>query len=628
MRLGCLLMIAVLAVTAHAADHPVQGDLLRLRDPAVAAGRRMRFVAARDPAIVPGASNDPRDLGASLAIGGTGPGDGSSGTVGLEARFWTGLGTPPGSKGFRYANPAGAGGVRKVVLRPGMLVIAGGGSRWPYLIGRPQGDVEMRFAVGADVYCASFTRFVQNRPGRVLARNAPAPPGCSGGGPAPRCGDGVIEPTEECDDANTADGDGCSAGCLREDLPCGNGVLEPGEECDDHNRHAGDGCSPTCRLEACTDVPGVPGTALTTVLVASGLAAPVHVAAPRLDPTRLFVVEQAGRVRVIRDGVLLPDAFLDVARKVSCCGEQGLLSIAFHPDYAANGRFFIFYTNTDGDEVVARYRVSPDLDRADDTSEEILITVPDFAANHNGGQLAFGPDGHLYVGIGDGGGGGDPQETGQDLTRLLGKLLRLDVDVDVAPYYAVPPTNPFVGHTDARGEIWAYGLRNPWRFGFDRATGDLYVGDVGQGSWEEIDAQPAASAGGENYGWDVFEAWHCYEPTPPATGCPSPPTGFTMPVLEYDHGEGCSVTGGFVYRGCAMPDLRGTYFYADYCTAFIRTFRGVSGGDAVETADRTAELAPGMGLSIDSPTSFGEDARGELYIADYGGEIFKIVRAP
>ena len=624
MRFGWLLGIAVLAPTAHAADHPVQGDLLRLRVPASAAGRRVRFVAARDVAIAPAGANDPRALGASLAIGGTGPGDGASGTVGLAARFWTGIGRPAGSKGFRYTNPAGASGVKKVVFKPGMLVIAGGGSGWPYLLDRAQRDVEVRFQVGADLYCARFTRFLENRAGRVLARNAAAPPACSGG-PAPRCGDAVTEATEECDDGNTADGDGCSAECLREDAVCGNGVLDPGEECDDHDRHSGDGCSSACRLEACVGVPGVPGTALHTVLVASGLAAPVHVAAPRLDPTRLFVVEQGGRVRLVKDGTLLRDPFLDVAAKVSCCGEQGLLGIAFHPDYASNGRFFVFYTNTDGDEVVERYRVSPDLDRADDTSGLVLLTVPDFAPNHNGGQLAFGPDGYLYVGLGDGGGGGDPQETGQDLTRLLGKILRLDVDVDVPPYYAVPPTNPFAGRTDARGEIWAYGLRNPWRFGFDRATGDLYIGDVGQGSWEEIDVQPAASAGGENYGWDVFEGRHCFEPTPPAQSCPSPPTGFTMPVLEYDHGEGCSVTGGLVYRGCAMPDLRGTYFFADFCTAFVRTFRGVTGGDALNPADRTADVAPGMSLSIGAPTSFGEDARGELYIADYDGEVFKIV---
>ena len=587
----------------------------------------MRFVAAGDLAIVPAAANDPRVLGASLAIGGTGPGDGASGTVGLEARFWRGLGTPAGSKGFRYTNPAGASGVRKVLFKPGMLVIAGGGSRWPYVIDRPQTDVQVTFAVGTDVYCASFTRFLENRRGRVVARNAAPRAACSAGGPAARCGDGVIEPTEECDDANTADGDGCSAACLREDTPCGNGILEPDEECDDHGRRSGDGCSSMCRLEACVGIPGVPGTALGTVRVASGLDSPVHIAAPRLDPTRVFVVEQSGRVRIVKDGTLLPDPFLDVAAKISCCNERGLLSIAFHPDYATNGRFFVFYTDTGGDEVVERYRVSPDLDRADDTSGQIVLTVPDFAPNHYGGQLAFGPDGYLYVGIGDGGGGGDPQETGQDLTRLLGKLLRLDIDVEVPPYYAVPPTNPFVGRTDARGEIWAFGVRNPWRFGFDRATGDLYVGDVGQGAWEEIDVQPAASAGGENYGWDVFEGRHCYEPTPPATACPAPPTGFTMPVLEYDHGEGCSVTGGLVYRGCAMPDLRGTYFYADFCSAFLRTFRGVSGGDAVNTADRTAELAPGIGLSIDNPTSFGEDARGELYIADYGGEIFKIIPA-
>jgi glucose/arabinose dehydrogenase len=308
---------------------------------------------------------------------------------------------------------------------------------------------------------------------------------------------------------------------------------------------------------------------------------------------------------------------------VSCCGEQGLFSIAFHPDYAKNGRFFVAYTDTRGDEVVARYHVGADPDVADPGSAKIVLTIPDFATNHNGGQLAFGRDGYLYVTVGDGGGSDDPEETGQDLTRLLGKILRLDVDVDEPPWYAVPPTNPFVGRADARGEIWAFGLRNPWRVSFDRATGDLYVADVGQGSREEIDVQPAASPGGENYGWDVFEGTECHEPEPPADECPAPPVGFTMPVLEYGHDEGCSVTGGFVYRGCAMPALRGTYFYADFCTAFIRTFRGVGGGVALAPADLTAEL----GAGIDNPSSFGEDARGELYIVDHDGEIYEIVPA-
>jgi len=582
----------------------------------------MRFVAARDAAVVPSAANDPRTVGASLVVVGAGAGDGSSGTISLDARFWRALGT----KGFRYIDPTGgASGVTKVAFRRGLLAIAGGSSAWPYRIAGPQTAVDVRFTVGSDVYCTTFARFVRNRAHRVVARNAPAPATCAAARHAARCGDGVVDDPEECDDGNTADGDGCSAHCLREDMPCGNGVVDAGEDCDDGNRIDGDGCSSTCRLEICAGVPTASGTAIASVLVASGLGSPVDIAAPRDDPTRLFVVEQGGRVRLIKDGTLVPDPFLDVATEVSCCGEQGLLGLAFHPDYATNGRFFVFYTNTDGDEVIARYQVGVDLDHADPTSGRILLTIPDFAANHNGGELAFGPDGYLYAGVGDGGGGGDPQETGQDLTRLLGKILRLDVDVDVPPYYAVPPTNPFAGRTDARGEIWAYGVRNPWRFAFDRATGDLYIADVGQGSWEEIDVQPATSVGGENYGWDVFEGTHCFEPTPPATECPSPPTGFTMPIVEYDHGEGCSVTGGVVYRGCAMPDLRGTYFYADFCSAFIRTFVGPT---AADPRDRTTELAPGMGLTIDNPTSFGEDARGELYIADYRGEIFKIVPAP
>jgi hypothetical protein len=228
--------------------------------------------------------------------------------------------------------------------------------------------------------------------------------------------------------------------------------------------------------------------------------------------------------------------------------------------------------------------------------------------------------------MGDGGGGGDPLEAGQDDTTLLAKMLRLDVDVETPPYHAVPPSNPNAGAGTPLGLIWAKGLRNPWRFSFDRATGDLYIADVGQSAAEEVDYQPAASTGGENYGWDIFEGSLCYEPLPLFPVCPSPPTGYTMPVLEYGHVFfACSITGGFVYQGCRLPDLRGTYFYADLCADFIRTFQGVSGGMAQNLADRTADLAPGGGVTIDTITSFGEDARGELYIADYTGEIFMIV---
>jgi len=411
---------------------------------------------------------------------------------------------------------------------------------------------------------------------------------------------------------------------------CGNGVAEGTEECDDGNNVNGDGCSAICEVDdisaLCAGVPTVTGTNLDSVRVASGLLSPVHITAASLDPNRLFVIEQLGRIRIVKNGALLPTPFLDIEGKVDSNGnEQGLLGLAFHPDFESNNRFFVNYTNANGDTVVARYEIGGNPDEADLSSEKILLTISQPFGNHNGGQVAFGPDGFLYVGMGDGGSAGDPQENGQRDDTLLGKLLRLDVDVDIQPYYAVPPSNPNAGAGDPLGLIWAKGLRNPWRFSFDRATGDLYIGDVGQNQWEEVDFQPGTSTGGENYGWDVFEGdEHCFDPQPLFTDCPEPPTGFTMPIVEYSHGEGCSVTGGFVYRGCRMPGLHGTYFYSDFCSEFIRTFTVVGGAPQNQT-DRTADLAPGGGLSIDAVTSFGEDARGELYIADRGGEIFKIV---
>jgi cysteine-rich repeat protein len=417
---------------------------------------------------------------------------------------------------------------------------------------------------------------------------------------------------------------------------CGDGTAEVGEECDDGDTNSGDGCSSTCLLEdtsaLCAGVPTSSGTDLDGVLVASGLDSPVHVTAPPLDPTRVFVVEQEGRIRVIKNGTLLVTPFLAIEEKTSCCGEQGLLSVAFHPDYETNGRFFVNYTDNSGDTVIARYQVTGNLDIADEDSEQILLTIDQPFANHNGGQSAFGPDGYLYVGMGDGGSGDDPLEAGQDDDTLLGKMLRIDVDVDDPPFYAAPLDNP--GSPDPNDPnpldlIWGKGLRNPWRFSFDRLTGEMYIGDVGQNQWEEIDIQPAGT-GAENYGWDVFEGRVCYEPLPlctdtcPSPVCPGSPT-FNVPVLVYSHGVGCSVTGGFAYRGCALPDLHGRYFYSDYCSAFIRSFLGVSGGDAQNEVDYTSDVDPPGGLSISNVTSFGEDARGELYVTDHNGEVFKLV---
>ncbi|MCK6554367.1 PQQ-dependent sugar dehydrogenase [Candidatus Binatia bacterium] len=418
---------------------------------------------------------------------------------------------------------------------------------------------------------------------------------------------------------------GTGFGYLCTTTSCGNGVTEPPEQCDDANVIGGDGCSAICQLEggACTDVCAgivpVTGTSIRAERVATGLSQPVFVVAPPRDTTRVFIVEKTGRIRILKFGTLLPTAFLDLAALISGGGEQGLLGLAFHPSYADNGRFFVNYTDTDGDTVVAEYRVSANPDIADAGSQEILLQIDQPFDNHNGGQVSFGPDGFLYIGTGDGGSGGDPMDNAENIDSHLGKLLRIDVDNGTT--YVSPPTNPFFGAVPGLDEIWAYGLRNPWRFSFDRLNGDLYIGDVGQGSWEEIDWRPGSSTGGENYGWDVMEGLHCFEPPSACTQ-----TGLTMPVLEYDHGQGCSVTGGYVYRGCKMPDLAGTYFYADYCTEFVRTLT-MSGGVATNLQDRTAELESG-GVSIDAITSFGEDARGEIYITDQGGEVFKIVPGP
>ncbi len=446
------------------------------------------------------------------------------------------------------------------------------------------------------------------------------------------CGDDIAGGSEECDGLDDAACPGqCQLDCTCPAV-CGDGVADPPEECDDGGIVGGDGCSATCELEdtsaVCAGVGSTSGTDLDSVRIASGLSSPVHVAAPSLDPYRLFIVEQPGRIRILDliNETLLGTPFLDITSDVLSGGERGLLSVAFHPDYENNRRFFVNYTNNAGNTVIARYEAQAgDPDLADPNSDEILLVITQTDSNHNGGQIAFGSDGYLYVGMGDGGGAGDPDETGQDDTTLLGKMLRLDVDVETAPFYAVPPTNPNAGAGDPLGLIWAKGLRNPWRFSFDRGTGDLYIGDVGQNQWEEVSYEPAASGGGLNFGWDIFEGdGHCFEPDP-APMCPNPPTGFTMPVLEYGHGQGCSITGGFVYRGCALPDLAGTYFYSDFCSDFIRTFELI-GGVPQNTADRSADVAPGGGFSIASISSYGEDARGELYITDlFGGEVFKIV---
>jgi cysteine-rich repeat protein len=405
---------------------------------------------------------------------------------------------------------------------------------------------------------------------------------------------------------------------------CGNGVAEQGEECDDGGNVGGDGCAGDCTLEdtsaLCAGVASTNGVSVTKELVGN-FTSPVHLTSPPLDPFRQFVVEQPGRIKVVKDGVVLTTPFLDIASSVSFGGERGLLSMAFHPDYESNGLFFVNYTDNDGDTVVARYQVGADPDVADVSSGVTLLVVDQPRRNHNGGQIAFGPDGYLYVGMGDGGGGGDPVEAGQDDAQLLGKILRLDVDVaaESPPYHAVPATNPAPRPGAPPGLVWSKGWRNPWRFSFDRANGDMYVADVGQNAIEEVSYEPAMSPGGLNYGWDIFEGSECFEPDPDPD-CPNPPDGFEFPVYEFPHPSGCSITGGHVYRGCAMPSLHGVYFFSDFCTSFVHTFE-VSDGVMTNFVDRSSEL--GEGLS--SVSSFGEDARGELYVLSLGGDVWRIV---
>ncbi|MCO6449189.1 MAG: PQQ-dependent sugar dehydrogenase [Caldilineales bacterium] len=327
---------------------------------------------------------------------------------------------------------------------------------------------------------------------------------------------------------------------------------------------------------------------------------------------RIFVVETAGRVRIISAGELLPTPFLDISNLVESGGsEQGLLSMAFAPGYDESGVFYVNYTSRagDGDTVIARYHVSDDPNIADPDSGQIVLTIDQPARNHNGGQIQFGPDGYLYVGTGDGGSAGDPWDNAENRYALLGKMLRLDVKGRET--YDIPIENPFPDGESAAPEVWAYGLRNPWRFSFDRATGDLYIGDVGQGSWEEVDFQSAASRGGEDYGWNTMEGAHCYQP---AQNCET--SGSVPPIFDYDHSQGCSITGGYVYRGADFPALAGTYLFGDYCSGRIWGLRQ----DASGNWQSALLLASGINIS-----SFGEDEAGELYVLDLQGQIYRVI---
>jgi glucose/arabinose dehydrogenase len=342
--------------------------------------------------------------------------------------------------------------------------------------------------------------------------------------------------------------------------------------------------------------------------VASGLDLPLGIA--HAGDTRLFIVQQRGRIVVFNGTSVLAQPFLDVSSLVSCCGEQGLLGLAFHPRYRDNGFFYIDYTDRSGNTVVARYSVSStDPNRADPSSARVLLNVAQPFANHNGGHLAFGPDNYLYIALGDGGSGGDPGNRAQDLSTLLGKILR--IDIDGGSPYAIPPSNPFVNRAGARGEIWAYGLRNPWRFSFDRVTGDLWIADVGQNIWEEVNYAPATSIGGENYGWRRMEATHCFQP---ATNCSD--ASLTLPVFEYSHAEGCSVTGGYVYRGTRYPALTNTYLFGDYCSGSVWGTKRSGNGTFATKKLLTTDA---------SITGFGEDVAGELYLIDQGrGRVYSI----
>ena len=331
--------------------------------------------------------------------------------------------------------------------------------------------------------------------------------------------------------------------------------------------------------------------------IATGLGRPVDLQAD--GSGRLFILEKPGRIRIFRDGHLLPIPFLDITDRVNdSSNEMGLLGMAFHPNYAGNGFFYVNYTGRDGATFISRFLASGDT--ADPDSESILLTVAQPFPNHNGGALAFGPDGYLYAGLGDGGSAGDPFGNGQSLNTLLGKILRLDVDS--AEPYAIPSDNPFAS------EIWAYGLRNPWRLSFDKVSGDLYIADVGQGEWEEIDYLPSGSGGGTNFGWNFREGAHDYEGNVPA--------GLTDPVAEYSHAEGgCSVTGGYVYRG-SMPEWNGIYLYGDYCTGFVWGLINSLNG-------RQTRLLFDADVRI---TSFGQDENGEVYLLADGGSVHRLSR--
>jgi glucose/arabinose dehydrogenase len=341
--------------------------------------------------------------------------------------------------------------------------------------------------------------------------------------------------------------------------------------------------------------------------IADGFKNPVYLTHAGDGTGRLFIVEQGGYIRIIDNKLKeINTPFLDLSSRVKSGGERGLLGLVFHPSYSANEFFYVHYSDQSGDTVISRFKVSDNPNQADPNSEEILFKQDQPFGNHNGGQIVFGSDGYLYIGLGDGGAAGDPLGNGLDPSTLLGSILR--INVDEGQPYTIPQSNPLIGDPTSRDEVWAYGLRNPWRFSFDRLTGDLYIGDVGQNKMEEINYQSSGSKGGENYGWNQMEGFDCF-----IGGCS--PDLYVAPVAVYGHNDGCSVTGGYVYRGKLAPALYGTYFYGDYCSGRIWTLIKINEGEWINNVWIKTSLVI---------SSFGEDEAGELYVVDYGGGIYWI----
>ena len=381
---------------------------------------------------------------------------------------------------------------------------------------------------------------------------------------------------------------------------------------------------------------------LSSVLIADGYKKPVFITSYPNNAKLLYIVEQAGLIKLINDGKKLSRPFFDINKRVVNPNrpgdERGLLGFAFHPNHTNNGKFYINYMDNDGNTIVSEFSTNSEL-RANHKSERIILKLKQPYGNHNGGDIQFGPDGYLYISIGDGGKAGDPLNAGQDLSSLFGKIIRIDIEQKP---YGIPKSNPFFGQKDKREEIWAWGLRNVWRFSFDKQTGDKYLADVGQNKWEEVNFEPASSKGGLNYGWRIMEANHCYDPK---ENCPT--EGLIKPIIEYPNDanhpafafriieelsfsetdvEGCSVTGGYVYRGQKIKSMQGQYIFGDYCSGNIWTLRVVN-GKAINFKNRTEEINIGGGEFTTYISSFGQDSDGEIYIIDYNGGIYKLIES-